>query len=413
VEGQAEQGGLTEVVQNDISHSSSLFVSQNVLQSAAAAPVAALNIPYTMTHPHHHPHNHGSGSDSRYHQQQQQQPAVYSSMQPPPQAQQQAGRTAHQHHLLPPPFGYTAMRPGMTAPSNYAYPTLPPPQQQQQGGMVWSAASTVYPRPSSLAPLNHSQLYGSSAQENGPSNGMAVHMSVPYPQQQHPPLPGVLYHHPVPQSNYHSGYSGRAAYPSAQPLSVYPSPGQPPMASFIPSVVEDEAHQRKRRHRRRFEEVDRHYSCTFPGCSKSYGTLNHLNHHIVLQKHGPKRNPAEFRELRRYLRDKKAQEKLEQETRPAPIDTQSFRGSNSIVTSGGSETSSMHHAMHWASAPASAPVESSTTPVSVGFQFNRRASMPPTTESYEKLISPTMTRPPPTTLAEGTRRASMPSTTHS
>ena len=31
---------------------------------------------------------------------------------------------------------------------------------------------------------------------------------------------------------------------------------------------------------------------SFPNCTKAYGTLNHLNAHVTMQKHGPKRSPA-------------------------------------------------------------------------------------------------------------------------
>jgi hypothetical protein len=62
--------------------------------------------------------------------------------------------------------------------------------------------------------------------------------------------------------------------------------------------------EKQRRHRRKFDEVERLFRCNFGTCQKSYGTLNHLNHHIVLQGHGPKRKPSEFPEIRRYLKEK-------------------------------------------------------------------------------------------------------------
>jgi hypothetical protein len=48
----------------------------------------------------------------------------------------------------------------------------------------------------------------------------------------------------------------------------------------------------KKRPRRRYDEIERHYACNFPGCTKSYGTLNHLNAHVQMQKHGQKRHPS-------------------------------------------------------------------------------------------------------------------------
>lgn len=44
------------------------------------------------------------------------------------------------------------------------------------------------------------------------------------------------------------------------------------------------ANQRKRP-RRRYDEIERLYHCTWPNCTKSYGTLNHLNAHVSMQKH--------------------------------------------------------------------------------------------------------------------------------
>ncbi|KAF9577617.1 hypothetical protein BGW38_007071 [Lunasporangiospora selenospora] len=65
----------------------------------------------------------------------------------------------------------------------------------------------------------------------------------------------------------------------------------------------------KKRPRRRFDEIERLYVCSWGDCEKSYGTLNHLNAHVNMQKHGPKRLPAEFKELRKaWRRHKKAEE---------------------------------------------------------------------------------------------------------
>jgi hypothetical protein len=46
-----------------------------------------------------------------------------------------------------------------------------------------------------------------------------------------------------------------------------------------------------KRPRRRAEEVDRSYTCNYPGCDKAYGALNHLNTHVRNASHGPKREP--------------------------------------------------------------------------------------------------------------------------
>lgn len=47
----------------------------------------------------------------------------------------------------------------------------------------------------------------------------------------------------------------------------------------------------KKRPRRRFDQIERLYTCRWEGCEKAYGTLNHLNAHVSMQKHGIKRKP--------------------------------------------------------------------------------------------------------------------------
>ena len=50
----------------------------------------------------------------------------------------------------------------------------------------------------------------------------------------------------------------------------------------------------RRRVRRRYNQILRKFSCTFPQCNKSYGSLNHLNAHIVTKKHGKRKSRADF-----------------------------------------------------------------------------------------------------------------------
>ena len=54
-----------------------------------------------------------------------------------------------------------------------------------------------------------------------------------------------------------------------------------------------------KRKRRKYNEIKRIYKCNYQNCNKSYGTLNHLNFHIQLQNHGLKRNPIEFKHLKK------------------------------------------------------------------------------------------------------------------
>jgi hypothetical protein len=50
------------------------------------------------------------------------------------------------------------------------------------------------------------------------------------------------------------------------------------------------------------------YKCGWNGCEKAYGTLNHLNAHVTMQSHGPKRTPEEFKEIRKEWKAKKKEE---------------------------------------------------------------------------------------------------------
>ncbi|TFL05349.1 hypothetical protein BDV98DRAFT_500810, partial [Pterulicium gracile] len=71
------------------------------------------------------------------------------------------------------------------------------------------------------------------------------------------------------------------------------------------SFVAIPGHQVKKRPRRRYDEIERLYKCNHLDCSKAYGTLNHLNAHVVMQGHGGRRSPGEFKELRRQWRKSK------------------------------------------------------------------------------------------------------------
>lgn len=50
----------------------------------------------------------------------------------------------------------------------------------------------------------------------------------------------------------------------------------------------------RRRVRRRYNQILRRFCCSYPQCTKSYGSLNHLNAHIVTKKHGQRKSRADF-----------------------------------------------------------------------------------------------------------------------
>lgn len=64
-----------------------------------------------------------------------------------------------------------------------------------------------------------------------------------------------------------------------------------------------------KRTRRKFGEIERVYTCTYSNCDKAYGTLNHLNTHINYQKHGERKLPSDFKEVRERLKQRKLQSK--------------------------------------------------------------------------------------------------------
>lgn len=62
---------------------------------------------------------------------------------------------------------------------------------------------------------------------------------------------------------------------------------------------------RRKRPRRKFTEIQRLYTCNFENCDKAYGTLHHLNTHVQIHNHGPKRMSHEFHQIRREMKPSK------------------------------------------------------------------------------------------------------------
>ncbi|KAH8984038.1 hypothetical protein EDB92DRAFT_1803408 [Lactarius akahatsu] len=91
----------------------------------------------------------------------------------------------------------------------------------------------------------------------------------------------------------------------------------------------------KKRPRRRYDKIERIYNCPWTGCTKSYGTLNHLNAHIVMERHGSNRTSAEFQELGKQRR--KAN-KDETERLARPDSSARPRGHSTLSRSSDGET---------------------------------------------------------------------------
>jgi hypothetical protein len=70
--------------------------------------------------------------------------------------------------------------------------------------------------------------------------------------------------------------------PAAHTYSEAETPRNIPRAR---SLVDNSSNDSNKRKRRKYFEITRVFKCDFEGCEKSYGTLNHLNHHKRLKKH--------------------------------------------------------------------------------------------------------------------------------
>ncbi|KAF7356570.1 C2H2-type domain-containing protein [Mycena venus] len=106
------------------------------------------------------------------------------------------------------------------------------------------------------------------------------------------------------QASFSAGISGSPPLYSQQQQQQADSPGDSSNKKTY-SFVALPGNAVRKRPRRRYDEIERLYHCSWPDCNKAYGTLNHLNAHVQMQKHGPKRSPNEFKELRKQWRKAK------------------------------------------------------------------------------------------------------------
>ncbi|ORX57606.1 hypothetical protein DM01DRAFT_1382122 [Hesseltinella vesiculosa] len=186
-----------------------------------------------------------------------------------------------------PSHHHPSMHPPTTPPN--PNPSILPPSSND------SVASLVYSNSSSFIPPQQPRLYQPQHQ----------HLSSP---------PTTLDFHP------HQAVAGPST-PTPTVVSNVPPQHhshQPP-AQKVFSFVSLPGNNQKKRPRRKYDEVDRLYHCNFLGCSKSYGTLNHLNAHICMQNHGPKRHPSEFKELRKMWRKQKKEHASQSKKSPMSI----------------------------------------------------------------------------------------------
>ncbi|KEF50935.1 uncharacterized protein A1O9_13015 [Exophiala aquamarina CBS 119918] len=134
----------------------------------------------------------------------------------------------------------------------------------------------------------------------------------PYMQQRppHEQWGGYPPQHVMSGPNPHLGGPGVQAAPQTSAAS---RPGQ--VYSFV-LATDAERHKRKRR---RQVEIQRIYKCGWNGCTKAYGTLNHLNTHVAAKTHGTKRTSQESKEIRNEW---KARKKGEEKARKAEEEQQ-------------------------------------------------------------------------------------------
>ena len=76
-----------------------------------------------------------------------------------------------------------------------------------------------------------------------------------------------------------------SASPELKPVQSEGAPSS--NASSSPSETQ-QAWQAKRP-RKRHDEIHRPFRCGWDGCEKAYGRLNHLNTHVAIHRHGPRR----------------------------------------------------------------------------------------------------------------------------
>ncbi|KAG0175216.1 hypothetical protein DFQ30_010991 [Apophysomyces sp. BC1015] len=230
---------------------------------------------------------------------------------------------------------------GLSGPSLPPLSQLLPPSKQQQQACEDQHA----PQPRTDPSMVYHQHQTTTVPSHGKSMIYPSQVDPVYPhgfrqqqQQQHPyyVVPGhpmsnyppatqeiQTVHAVVPSSMVmaNPASAAMAVYPSHMPYARHDLPSPPPSVADGLSPTTAELNQQKvfsfvslpgvsqkKRPRRKYHEVERLYHCSYPGCSKSYGTLNHLNAHVCMQGHGPKRHPVEFKELRKQWRKQKREQ---------------------------------------------------------------------------------------------------------
>ncbi|KAG8756652.1 hypothetical protein FRC12_010503 [Ceratobasidium sp. 428] len=208
-----------------------------------------------------------------------------------------------------------------------SYPTRPAYPPRSASPVISTRGQLPFEYP---VPSNWTSRRPSAEQSPAPSGQPAYDEQY---DEQVPPLaqsqlgyPLSLDHH-SPMQSLGSSSSNSTGIPASPDIGLQPSGMVAPLSEGPTAPSAQNPGQRtyafvslagstiRKRPRRRYDEIERLYSCSFEDCTKAYGTLNHLNAHVTMQKHGAKRNPSEFKELRKLWRSQKKAEQIQNRPR--------------------------------------------------------------------------------------------------
>lgn len=138
----------------------------------------------------------------------------------------------------------------------------------------------------------------------------------PMPQGYMVPAPVVPMLAPVPYQVYPVMSPPNSQIPQHPQHSQHPQHPQHQHPQHHNQLPNPPPQQKHRRFRRRYYQIVRKYNCTYPGCTKRYGLLNHLNTHIVTKKHGLRKSKADFKDIDSEDRDTLASSYMPALSRP-------------------------------------------------------------------------------------------------
>ncbi|CAO3636946.1 unnamed protein product [Mucor hiemalis] len=178
-------------------------------------------------------------------------------------------------------------------PPNMNYP--PPQQQQQQQQLYYNNNTTANNNMTQLMdPTTMDTMY--NLQPGHPTNNTtdpattaamvaAAAAAVGYGMPMPPTTQALMEGPPQLQHPQHSLQNQHHHHQQHQQRQRQLSSSSTSSAEKIYSFVAIPGTNQKKRPRRRYDEIERLYHCNWSGCTKAYGTLNHLNAHVSMQKH--------------------------------------------------------------------------------------------------------------------------------